>query len=56
MDLHRVPQYGIAPVVTVHACSPALQRMGAYVIGEDGVLARRGMSADEELRLQPVRS
>jgi predicted metal-dependent enzyme (double-stranded beta helix superfamily) len=56
MDIHRVRHAGSTPAVTLHAYSPPLQRMGAYVIGEDGVLARRGMSPDEELRPQPVRS
>jgi len=56
MDIHRVRHAGSTPAVTLHAYSPPLQRMGAYVIGEDGVLARRGMSTDEELRPQPVRS
>jgi predicted metal-dependent enzyme (double-stranded beta helix superfamily) len=50
MDIHRVRHAGSAPAVTLHAYSPPLQRMGAYVIGEDGVLARRGMSPAEELR------
>jgi len=30
--------------------SPPLLRMGAYVVGSDGVLARRPMSPEEELR------
>jgi mannose-6-phosphate isomerase-like protein (cupin superfamily) len=49
-DIHRVRHAGIDPAVTLHAYSPPLLRMGAYVIGEDGVLARRPMSYEEELR------
>lgn len=50
MDIHRVRHAGSVPAVTLHAYSPPLQRMGAYLIGADGVLARRGMLAAEELR------
>jgi len=53
-DIHRVSHAGGDPAVTIHAYSPPLLRMGAYVIGEDGVLARRAMSAAEELR--PLRA
>jgi hypothetical protein len=36
--------------VTLHAYSPPLLRMGAYAIGDDGVLARHSLSYTEELR------
>ncbi len=36
--------------MTLHVYSPPLLRMGAYEIGEDGVLARHAMSYEEELR------
>jgi predicted metal-dependent enzyme (double-stranded beta helix superfamily) len=49
-DIHRVRRAGNDPAVTLHAYSPPLLRMGAYVIGEDGALARRPMSYAEELR------
>jgi predicted metal-dependent enzyme (double-stranded beta helix superfamily) len=48
-DIHRVRNAGSGPAVTIHAYSPPLLRMGAYVIGDDGVLARRPMSYQEEL-------
>jgi quercetin dioxygenase-like cupin family protein len=51
-DIHRVRHAGDDPAVTIHVYSPPLLRMGAYVIGEDGVLARRAMSYTEELRPQ----
>ena len=51
-DIHRVSHAGDDPAVTIHVYSPPLLRMGAYVIGEDGVLARRAMSYTEELRPQ----
>ena len=49
-DIHRVRHAGSDPAVTLHVYSPPLLRMGAYVIGEDGVLARHTMSSAEELR------
>jgi hypothetical protein len=49
-DIHRVRHAGADPAVTLHVYSPPLLRMGAYVIGEDGVLARHAMSYQEELR------
>jgi mannose-6-phosphate isomerase-like protein (cupin superfamily) len=49
-DIHRVRHAGNDPAVTLHAYSPPLLRMGAYVIGEGGALARRPMSYEEELR------
>ena len=49
-DIHRVRHFGADPAVTLHVYSPPLLRMGAYVIGEDGVLARHSVSSSEELR------
>ncbi len=49
-DIHRVSHAGSDPAVTLHVYSPPLLRMGAYSIGEDGVLARHPMSYEEELR------
>jgi predicted metal-dependent enzyme (double-stranded beta helix superfamily) len=49
-DIHRVSHCGADPSVTLHVYSPPLLRMGAYVIGDDGVLARHPMSHLEELR------
>jgi predicted metal-dependent enzyme (double-stranded beta helix superfamily) len=49
-DIHRVRHSGGDPAVTIHVYSPPLLNMGAYVIGEDGVLARHSMSSAEELR------
>jgi hypothetical protein len=49
-DIHRVSHAGSDPAVTLHVYSPPLLRMGAYVIGDDGVLARHQMSYEEELR------
>jgi predicted metal-dependent enzyme (double-stranded beta helix superfamily) len=55
-DIHRVRHAGSDPAVTLHVYSPPLLRMGAYVIGEDGVLGRQPMSSSEELRpLEQVR-
>ena len=49
-DIHRVRHARRDPAVTIHAYSPPLLRMGAYVVGDDGVLARHPMSYREELR------
>jgi predicted metal-dependent enzyme (double-stranded beta helix superfamily) len=49
-DIHRVRHGGSDPAVTLHVYSPPLARMGAYVIDDDGVLARHSMSSSEELR------
>jgi hypothetical protein len=49
-DIHRVTHVGGAPAVSLHAYSPPLRRMGAYEVGEDGVLRRHPMSAAEELK------
>src|SRR5208283_3368199 len=49
-DIHRINHCGDDPAVTLHVYSPPLQRMGAYFVADDGVLARRTMSSAEELR------
>ena len=49
-DIHRVHHAGTDPAVTLHVYSPPLARMGAYVVDEDGVLARHPVSSSEELR------
>ena len=49
-DIHRVRHAGSDPAVTLHVYSPPLARMGAYAIGDDGVLARHPVSSGEELR------
>jgi len=49
-DIHRVSHAGADPAVTLHVYSPPLLRMGAYAVGEDGVLVRHTMSYTEELR------
>jgi predicted metal-dependent enzyme (double-stranded beta helix superfamily) len=49
-DIHRVRHAGTDPAVTLHVYSPPLARMGAYVVDEEGVLARHPVSSSEELR------
>jgi predicted metal-dependent enzyme (double-stranded beta helix superfamily) len=49
-DIHRVRHAGSGPAITLHAYSPPLDRMGTYVVGYDGVLARHPVSAATELR------
>lgn len=49
-DVHRVRHAGDAPAVTLHAYSPPLLSMGAYVVDNDGRLLRRALPASEELR------
>jgi predicted metal-dependent enzyme (double-stranded beta helix superfamily) len=49
-DIHRVRHAGVDPAVTLHVYSPPLLRMGAYAVGEDGVLVRHSMSHAEELK------
>ncbi len=49
-DIHRVRHTGEDPAVTLHVYSPPLLRMGAYAVGDDGVLVRHAMSYAEELK------
>ena len=54
-DIHRVRHAGSDPAVTLHVYSPPLLRMGAYLVGDDGVLARHPVSPADELRpLEPT--
>ena len=48
--VHRMRHENHAPAVTIHAYSPPLWRMGAYVVAPDGTLRRRSISYAEELR------
>ena len=52
--VHRMHQASGGPAVSIHAYSPPLWRMGAYVIEPDGTLRRTSISYAEELR--PVES
>jgi predicted metal-dependent enzyme (double-stranded beta helix superfamily) len=49
-DIHRVRHVGPDPAVTLHAYSPPLLRMGAYVVEANGVLVRHTVAYTEELR------
>ncbi len=49
-DIHRVLHTGDEPAVTIHAYSPPLARMGAYVVEPSGQLRRHAISYEEELR------
>lgn len=49
-DIHRVRHTGGDPAVTLHAYSPPLLRMGAYVVDADGVLQRHQVPSSDELR------
>jgi predicted metal-dependent enzyme (double-stranded beta helix superfamily) len=49
-DIHRVLHAGDGPAVTLHAYSPPLWRMGAYLVEPDGALRRQSISYAEELR------
>ena len=49
-DIHRVSHAGSEPAVTLHAYSPPLWRMGAYLVEPDGSLRRHSISYAEELR------
>ena len=52
--VHRVRHAGSAPAVTIHAYSPPLRGMGAYSADPDGVLRRRQVAEDVELRALPA--
>jgi predicted metal-dependent enzyme (double-stranded beta helix superfamily) len=49
-DIHRVAHEPGEPAVTIHAYSPPLWRMGAYVVDDGGALRRESLSYAEELR------
>ena len=48
-DIHRVLHIGDDAAVTLHLYSPPLRRMGSYEVLADGRLARRSISAEQEL-------
>jgi hypothetical protein len=48
--VHRMRQDAATAALSIHAYSPPLWRMGAYVVGLDGTLQRRSISYAEELR------
>jgi predicted metal-dependent enzyme (double-stranded beta helix superfamily) len=50
MDIHRVVHAGSTPATTVHAYSPPLRRMGAYLVEPSGTLQRHPLAKDQELR------
>ena len=48
-DIHRVRHHGFLPSTTIHAYSPTLRTMGAYVADERGRLQRHELAEDTEL-------
>jgi quercetin dioxygenase-like cupin family protein len=50
--IHRVLHAGDVPAVTIHAYSPPLVRIGAYVVSDDGELLREAQDGAEELRAE----
>jgi hypothetical protein len=48
-DIHRVRHVGDVPAVTLHAYSPPLLRMGAYMVEADGRLQRHSVPFTQEL-------
>ena len=55
-DIHRVRHAGADPAVTIHVYSPPLDRMGAYSIDGDGVLARYPVSSSQDSARSTARS
>jgi predicted metal-dependent enzyme (double-stranded beta helix superfamily) len=49
-DIHRVRHAGDVPTTTLHVYSPRLRRMGAYRVGDGGLLVRHPLAYGEELR------
>ncbi len=49
-EIHRVRHAGGVRAVTIHAYSPPLQRMGAYVVEPSGALRREVLDESQELR------
>ena len=49
-EIDRVLHVGDEPALTVHAYSPPLTRMGAYVVEGDGTLTRHSVTYESELR------
>jgi predicted metal-dependent enzyme (double-stranded beta helix superfamily) len=55
VDIHRVTHAGTTPATTLHAYSPPLRRMGAYLVQPGGALERHPLAKNQELRpLTPV--
>jgi predicted metal-dependent enzyme (double-stranded beta helix superfamily) len=50
VDIHRVLHAGATPATTLHAYSPPLRRMGAYLIDPGGALQRHPLAKNQELR------
>jgi predicted metal-dependent enzyme (double-stranded beta helix superfamily) len=50
VDIHRVTHAGTTPATTIHAYSPPLRRLGAYLVQPGGTLERHPLAKDEELR------
>ena len=50
VDIHRVTHVGSTPATTLHAYSPPLRRMGAYLVEPGGALQRHPLAKGEELR------
>jgi hypothetical protein len=48
--IHRVLHAGQEPALTVHAYSPPLLQMGAYLVEPDGTLTRHTITHEQELR------
>jgi predicted metal-dependent enzyme (double-stranded beta helix superfamily) len=48
-DIHRVMHDGAEPAVSLHAYSPPLEAMGAYLVEPSGVLRRFVQPASDEL-------
>ncbi|HEX8051627.1 MAG TPA: hypothetical protein VF517_01445 [Thermoleophilaceae bacterium] len=49
-DIHRLSHAGRVPAVSIHAYSPPLERMNAYVVGPGGVLRPTEVTYGDELR------
>jgi predicted metal-dependent enzyme (double-stranded beta helix superfamily) len=48
-DIHRVTYQAGVPAITLHAYSPPLERVGTYLLGDDGRLRRHIAPADAVL-------
>jgi predicted metal-dependent enzyme (double-stranded beta helix superfamily) len=49
-DIHRVTHAGTTPATTLHAYSPPLRRLGAYLIQPSGTIERHPLAKGQELR------
>jgi predicted metal-dependent enzyme (double-stranded beta helix superfamily) len=50
VDIHRVTHAGTTPATTLHAYSPPLRRLGAYLIAPEGTIERHPLAKGQELR------